>query len=913
MKHTLHFLGLLLALGSSSAIAGTLSGRVFEDVNYGGGSGAPYSTTGGFVDRGGVRIEIYRAGAYLTAVTTASNGTWSYDYGNNGDGNAFIVRVVSSTVTSSRTTATGLGLVPVATYRAFYTGNNPVRTSDLNYVGGQNPNLNDAGSNTTNAVITAIIPVAQVQAPLADVDDNEDFTNIDFGFSFDVVVNTNDSGQGSLRQFVLNANALPNPGLDQRRFNNNGTAAGTDFPAGQETSIFMLSDGTARPGLRAGLTNQLTNASGAAATTNSRALITLTAPGAAPAPALLLDADATALDATTQTTLSNSNAALLGTGGTVGVDKVTLAQLAGPEVELVLPGGRVGMQLAANDLIVRGFAIHGGTNSIQATAGTNLLLEDNALGVKSFSVAAPAVNPTSGIIVFLQNPSGTVRQNVLAFSGSSNLNYSGGGGVSGSGYTITRNEFVQAGRTTAGGDNISVGDQAAAGPLTITENLIRDSNSSGIQFEIGNISNNTVNNNTISGNGKGGTTSRLEGSGIHYLLRTDGRTSTNTDVISRNIINANQSSAIVINYGQRNVQVTQNSIYGNGDGTTGGQGLIAIDFTPSTYRVGGNAAYGQGDGVTPNDGTLDLNKANGGMNYPIITRKNVTTVGPNTVLRVEGFVGRQNNQTQFGGTIVEFYRGDNTTDNNQNGEIFAGDGQSFPHGEPRDFIGTLTTGADGSFNQDIIFPTSNLSPALQTSDPINSTAFKTGYGTSESGINLIPNTIPPGSLPVTLASFKAACVADGVLVSWRTATELNNAGFEVQRSLDGTEFSTVAFVPSTGTTFSGRTYSLNTAATASGTAYYRLRQLDYDGTATFSTVAVLVCEATETTRLTLTPNPARHAVQVLGGTGTVQLLDLTGRVLRQQLTNAGFLNLQGLAPGLYIVRSGKATAKLLVE
>ncbi|WBA40928.1 right-handed parallel beta-helix repeat-containing protein [Hymenobacter canadensis] len=902
MKHTLHLLGLLLTLGSSSAMGATIGGRVFEDVNYGGGSGAPYATTGGFAGIGGARVEIYRGNTFVTFVTTGSDGFWSYNYGTAANNN-LTVRVVSSSLVSSRGTTTGL--LPVVTFRRTF-GNTPTSSAnDLNYVGGQNPGLADAGNNT--GAFNTITPVAQNQTNLPDADGNganaENYTGIDFGFNFDVVVNTNDSGQGSLRQFVLNANALPNTGLDQRQFDNNGTPAGTNFPAGQETSIFMLADGTAKPGLRVGLANLLTDASGVAATTNSRALITLAT--ALPA----LSADDTALDGTTQTTLNSSNPLLLGTGGTVGVDRVTLAQVPGPEVELSLPDGSTGITLSANNLIVRGLAIHGGSTSLQATAGTNLLVEDNALGITAFSVAAPATRPTGTIIVSLRNPSGIVRRNILAYSGSSNLNYSG----SGSGYTITRNEFVHAGRTTAGGDNISVGDQGTAGPLTITENLIRDSNSSGIQFEIGAIGNNLVNNNTISGNGKGGTNSRLEGSGIHYLLRADGRTSTNTDVISRNIINANQSSAIVINYGQRNVQVTQNSIYGNGDGTTGGQGLIAIDFTPPSYRVGGNAAYGQGDGVTPNDGIPDLSKANGGMNYPIITRKNVTTVGANTILHVEGFVGRQSNQTQFGGSVVEFFRGDNTTDTNQNGEIFVGDGQTFPHGEPRDFIGSLTTGADGSFNQDITFPTANLSPALQTSDPINSTAFKAGYGTSESGINLIPNTIPPGALPVTLTSFRAACAAGGVLVSWQTATELNNAGFEVQRSLDGTQFRPIAFVAGTGTSSSGRSYSLTTDATAPSTAYYRLHQLDTDGTASFSPVEVVVCEAPATSRLVLTPNPARQAVEVLGGIGTVQLLDLTGRVLRQQAVEAGSLNLQGLAPGMYVVRSGNATARLLVE
>ncbi|UOQ72013.1 beta strand repeat-containing protein [Hymenobacter cellulosilyticus] len=870
MKHTLRLLGLLLPLGlcASSATAGTLSGRVFEDVNYGGGSGAPYSTTGGFVGRP-ARIEIYRSGTFVTAVTAAADGTWSYSYST---GNStFVVRVVSGSVTSSRGTATNL--IPVVTFRKRYTGNNPnSQVDDPNYVGGEDPTQADVGNTTSGSLNTG----AQVQTTVTDADDNENFTNIDFGFSFDVVVNTNDAGQGSLRQFILNANALSNSAIDQRQFSNAGTATGTNFPAGQETSIFMISDGTARPGLRAGLDNQLTNASGAASTTSSRALITL----ASTLPTLT--DPGTAIDGTTQTTLSNSNSVQLGTGGVVGTESKPLARVAGPEVELAVLGGTIGLTLNGNSMVVRGLSIHGGTYGVQADSGTNLLIEGNAFGTTAFSIAAPSANLTSNILLYLRNPSGTVRNNIFAHAGSSNLNYSGGFNDANSGYTITQNEFLQAGRTTAGGDNISVGDQAASGPLTITENLIRDSNSSGIQFEISAIRNNLVSNNTIQGNGKGGTSSRLEGSGIHYLLRADGRQSSNTDVISKNIISGNQSSAVVINYGQRNVQVTQNAIYGNGDGTTGGQGLIAIDYTPATYRVGGNSAYGQGDGVTPNDGTLDMNKANGGMNYPIITKKNVTTVGGNTVLHVEGFVGRTAGQTLFAGTVVEFYRGDNTTDTNQNGEVFAGDGQSFPHGEPSAYIGSLTTGADGSFNTDITFPTSAMSPALQTSDPINATAFKSGYGTSEAGINLIPNTIPPGTLPVSLVGFQAACVPAGVRLTWQTASEENNAGFEVQRSLDARSFTKISFVPGVGTTAQRQSYTLLTAAPGAATAYYRLRQLDLDGKESFSPVAVLACALTAPATLRLVPNPARDAVQVQNATGPVQVLDLTGRIVREQ-------------------------------
>ena len=63
-------------------------------------------------------------------------------------------------------------------------------------------------------------------------------TGVDFGFSFNVVVNVNDTGQGSLRQVMANATTLAGEAL----------LALAGRPAGNDVTIFMLADGTARPG-----------------------------------------------------------------------------------------------------------------------------------------------------------------------------------------------------------------------------------------------------------------------------------------------------------------------------------------------------------------------------------------------------------------------------------------------------------------------------------------------------------------------------------------------------------------------------------------------------------------------------------------------------------------------------------------
>jgi DNA-binding beta-propeller fold protein YncE len=96
-----------------------------------------------------------------------------------------------------------------------------------------------------------------------------------------------------------------------------------------------------------------------------------------------------------------------------------------------------------------------------------------------------------------------------------------------------------------------------------------------------------------------------------------------------------------------------------------------------------------------------------------------------------------------------------------------------------------------------------------------------------------------GTLPVELISFTAKPASIGVLLAWQTATEKNNAGFDIERSTDNAAFSKIAFVHGNGTTTQSHSYSF-TDITASGKVFYRLKQTDYDGTSQYSkTVEVI--------------------------------------------------------------------------
>jgi hypothetical protein len=92
-----------------------------------------------------------------------------------------------------------------------------------------------------------------------------------------------------------------------------------------------------------------------------------------------------------------------------------------------------------------------------------------------------------------------------------------------------------------------------------------------------------------------------------------------------------------------------------------------------------------------------------------------------------------------------------------------------------------------------------------------------------------------GIIPVELVSFKAEVGKNGVTLNWETATETNNLGFEIERMING-NWSKIGFVEGNGTTTEFNTYSYSDKPSTSGNVSYRLKQVDYDGSFTYSKV-----------------------------------------------------------------------------
>jgi hypothetical protein len=95
-------------------------------------------------------------------------------------------------------------------------------------------------------------------------------------------------------------------------------------------------------------------------------------------------------------------------------------------------------------------------------------------------------------------------------------------------------------------------------------------------------------------------------------------------------------------------------------------------------------------------------------------------------------------------------------------------------------------------------------------------------------------------LPVELTSFTGSYFANSAQLKWSTATEVNNKGFEIERSVGNSEFTTIAFIKGAGTTTSNQSYSYTDENLLTNTNYsYRLKQVDYNGMYSYSDIVEL--------------------------------------------------------------------------
>jgi hypothetical protein len=179
---------------------------------------------------------------------------------------------------------------------------------------------------------------------------------------------------------------------------------------------------------------------------------------------------------------------------------------------------------------------------------------------------------------------------------------------------------------------------------------------------------------------------------------------------------------------------------------------------------------------------------------------------------------------------------------------------------------------------------------------------------------LTPVATGVAPLPVQLVGFTAKAQGAAVALAWYTASEVNSDRFDIERSTDGTTFSKLGAVAAQGTTSQAHAYGFRDMALPAGAAvlYYRLRQVDLDGSAHYSPVrAVALAAGAAAWGAEAYPNPWREQlhVQLAGlGAGPVGLVlyDALGKQVLSHTATSGQLvvlpDAGRLPAGVYYLR-----------
>jgi hypothetical protein len=186
------------------------------------------------------------------------------------------------------------------------------------------------------------------------------------------------------------------------------------------------------------------------------------------------------------------------------------------------------------------------------------------------------------------------------------------------------------------------------------------------------------------------------------------------------------------------------------------------------------------------------------------------------------------------------------------------------------------------------------------------TVYGLAYASSTSGLSPTGFTSTPTTLPVTFVSFSAVrSGSDNVTLDWTTVNESNNSHFEVERSLDGTNWTFIATIAA-GPTGQKDHYQFTDAAASGAKTWYRLRQVDIDGQAQYSHIATVT--GTSTGNTTIVASGKTISVlfaQPASGVITARLIALNGQVLQQEKFEAatGTLSLSAsrVPGGIYVI------------
>ena len=306
---------------------------------------------------------------------------------------------------------------------------------------------------------------------------------------------------------------------------------------------------------------------------------------------------------------------------------------------------------------------------------------------------------------------------------------------------------------------------------------------------------------------------------------------------------------------------------------------MSVGATAVIFPVGISAAS-YDPATIANSGTADEFSVNVGTTLPYPTNDNTQAV--NRVWNI--------NETVAGGSSVILSLTPNDLTTNAAGGTFTAGNMAIGHGNGANYVRIFSTNSGGTTTSTV--PITSFSPFIVANDVALGVELRNFYA------QLLPN--------------------NQVNLTWQTASEKNNQGFEIERSTDANSWTKIGFVRGHGSTNAEQKYNFTDQGPLS-INYYRLRQMDFDGNETISKTLSINVKGKWTTKIF--PNPVTNHVTIDLGeidNAAIRLVDVLGKeiVAKQGQSGQSSFDVSLLSAGIYFVEikvNGKVTREKIVK
>lgn len=169
------------------------------------------------------------------------------------------------------------------------------------------------------------------------------------------------------------------------------------------------------------------------------------------------------------------------------------------------------------------------------------------------------------------------------------------------------------------------------------------------------------------------------------------------------------------------------------------------------------------------------------------------------------------------------------------------------------------------------------------------------------------NIIGTGTLPIKITSFTARKNGKEVALNWQTANEINNKGFQIQRSAAGISWTNIGFVNGSLNSSIEKNYQFSDASPLPGKNFYRLAQLDIDNKASYSVIVSVNFLQSGFYSISNNPGNGLFRLHIETGTGMVDfsVIDAGGRQIMSKVNNSAgdqTIDISNFSAGIYFLR-----------